>query len=43
MVFNYSLLQEDFSLRKIAFMADTSETQLMTPDHLEVENEIVPF
>jgi hypothetical protein len=43
MVFNYSLLQEDFSLRKIAFMADTSETQLMTPDHLEIENEIVPF
>jgi uroporphyrin-III C-methyltransferase/precorrin-2 dehydrogenase/sirohydrochlorin ferrochelatase len=44
MVFNYTILQDDFSIRKISYMADTSETQLAVPDHLpEVEYNSVPF
>jgi predicted oxidoreductase len=44
MVFNYTILQDDFSIRKISYMADTSESQLAVPDHLpEVEYNSVPF
>jgi len=44
MVFNYTILQEDFSLRKISYMADTSESQLSVVDYEEkAEYNTVPF
>ena len=44
MVFNYTILQEDFSLRKISYMADTSESQLSVVDYEEkIEYNSVPF
>jgi hypothetical protein len=44
MVFNYTMLQEDFSLRKLSYMADTSESQLSVVDYEEkAEYNSVPF
>lgn len=44
MVFNYTMLQEDFSLRKLSYMSDTSESQLAIPDHIAPpEKDEVPF
>ena len=44
LLFNYTILQEDFSLRKISYMADTSESQLSVVDYEEkIEYNSVPF